>query len=418
MAATAPLTSEVAAKGRRIQVLLVPNVSWWVIGDMARQIMRVLGDSCDFYFLPESLIARRPDLTRRLLAGVDVVHCLNESGATEIATFLDRESPPLVTWIHHITQWSPDHQNAARLSKHLVSCTAGWKEVINRHTSLPITVVPHGVDASLFSRVAAARQKFGIPEKAFVVGFLGSKGSDHDHQRKGTDTLLEVLTAIAPHIPELLVFLCGPGWEGEVRRLTALGIKSKHLGFVRRSLVPAFYSSLDAYLMTSRVEGGPVTVLEAMACETPVVATRVGLVPELVEDGVTGYGAAAGDAAGLAKSLTLLAAHRPAARAMGRRARQAILERSWDNTLQPLAELYSELGSQYPREPAPLKLAPQRLLPTAVAADCYFQAAKMLRKGSRGAMRTLRASLQGISFADRVRGLALARGWSLRGGQL
>ena len=56
--------------------------------------------------------------------------------------------------------------------------------------------------------------------------------------------------------------------------ITASGVSANALDFLPRNLLPGFYSSIDAYLMTSRVEGGPCTVLEAMACETPVVATR------------------------------------------------------------------------------------------------------------------------------------------------
>jgi glycosyltransferase involved in cell wall biosynthesis len=64
----------------------------------------------------------------------------------------------------------------------------------------------------------------------------------------------------------------------------------KNVAFIgRRTDVERFYAAFDVFLLTSNMEGLPLTVLEAMASGTPVVASKVGAIPELVSDGISGF---------------------------------------------------------------------------------------------------------------------------------
>lgn len=110
-----------------------------------------------------------------------------------------------------------------------------------------------------------------------------------------------------------------------------------------RSDVPVFFSGLDQFWLTSDWEGTPNVVLEAMAAGLPVIATRVGGTPEVLDDGVTGILVAAGDAAAVATASLTLAADPPAAQAMGRRAADAAQTRfSIDAMVQATARVYEE----------------------------------------------------------------------------
>jgi glycosyltransferase involved in cell wall biosynthesis len=80
-------------------------------------------------------------------------------------------------------------------------------------------------------------------------------------------------------------------------------------------------------VLSSRNEGTPVALIEAMAAGCAIVATRVGGVPDVVEDGVTGLLVSPGDPAALAESLLMLARSPDTVRAMGRRARAGVSER-------------------------------------------------------------------------------------------
>lgn len=403
------------------RVLLVPNVAWWVIGEMARHIMTALGSEFDFYFLPERLIFRRPDMLRTIVNVVDLVHCLNESSAAVLSEYVPRGGPPIVSWIHHVTHWSPEHEAASQKSAALIACTPGWRDIIATHTQgrQRICVVRHGVDSDHFRRLHSERAKLGIPENAFVIGFVGTKGSDHDNNRKDTDTFVRTIRTVAPHIPNLFAMFAGPGWDAEIALLRRDGLAAGNIGYVRRANVPKLFSSMDIYLMTSRVEGGPCTVLEAMACETPVVATRVGLVSEILQDGVNGFSADPGDVATLADGILKIAADSRRAAEMGRNARQTVMRYPWAQTLKPLSALYKDvIGSQskMPRQADPAWLGdPQRLMGPSRAADSFLEISTRVRRGSMRfleGLRMLPEMLDGITARDRIRGLALIRGWA------
>jgi glycosyltransferase involved in cell wall biosynthesis len=371
------------------RILLIPNVAWWIIGEMGKQIIARFSGKYDFYFLPEALLERRPELLQSLVPAVDAIHCLNESSLPLFSSFSRQALPPIATWIHHVTTWSPDHQLAIELSSALTVCTRGWKEYLNERVSgqIPVTVVPHGVDAEFFRRRSVNRRRFGIPAGRFVVGFVGNKGSDSDGGRKGTDVFLRLVREAADCLPNLHIVLGGPGWEAELTRLRAQGVSASATGYVRKSDLPFLYSALDVYLLTSRVEGGPCTVFEAMACETAVVATRVGAVPELIVDGVNGFSAEVDDSESLLSAIIQLQQSPEKRMQIATRGREAVCKRSWEAVLSPLEAVYDELIAQRRKMGAPLQgpawmKDPQALLQASCAADAMANVIPRVRKGS------------------------------------
>src|ERR1019366_6211887 len=164
---------------RKPRILLIPNVSWWIIGEMGKQIIARFGDKYDFYFLPEEVLERRPDILHAMIAAVDVIHCLNESSIQLFRNFDKQTLPPIATWIHHVTSWSLLHQMALDQSSALTVCTVGWKEYLDERVlgRIPVTVVPHGIDAQRFRRRQIGHGRFGVPEDHLVLGFIGNKGS-------------------------------------------------------------------------------------------------------------------------------------------------------------------------------------------------------------------------------------------------
>jgi len=342
---------------RRPRVLLIPNTSYWILGAMCLHIQRTFADEFEFFILPETLFEAWPQLWDRILPEVDLVHAVNESSAGLLAK-LPEIPCPVITWIHHVTRWSADHVAACEISDAIVACTAGWKQSISAHTTKPIYVVRHGVDTSLFAPVPQARKRFGIPEDDFVVGFFGNKGSDLDDSRKGVNTFLEVVKRCGARIPNLHVLLLGPGWNAGEFEMA--GIKLTYPGLLPGSELPAAYSALDAYLMTARVEGGPVTVLEAMACGTPVVATRVGLVPDVIRDGENGMSAEPGDVDALCEAMVTLASNRQLRAQLSANARRDVGLLSWPAMLAPLGDLYRDAISSRGARPARDVASPRR----------------------------------------------------------
>jgi glycosyltransferase involved in cell wall biosynthesis len=131
------------------------------------------------------------------------------------------------------------------------------------------------------------------------------------------------------------------------------------LGFVPHDELERLYARAAVVVLPSYREGLPLCVLEAMAHGRPVVASAVGGIPELVEDGVTGYLVEPGDVAGLRSAIEKLLADPELRRRMGRAARERVAERcSWDRVTAATLETY---GASRERRaltpPTPLRIA-------------------------------------------------------------
>ena len=409
---------------RKPRILLIPNVAWWIIGEMGKQIMSRFGDKYDFYFVPETLLERRPDMLRALAPAVDAIHCLNESSLPLFRDFEQKELPPIATWIHHVTVWSADHQMAIDRSSALTVCTREWKDFLDERTAgrIPVTIIPHGVDAEFFRRREVHPGQFGIPADRFVLGFIANRGSNLDNGRKGIDILLSVIREVAARIHRLHVVLGGPGWEKELANLQAAGISASATGYIRQSDLPALYSALDVYLLTSRVEGGPCTVFEAMACETAVVSTRVGAVPELIVDGVNGYSTNVDDQEALVSAIVALEKFPEDRIKIARKGKETVTKRAWASALSPLEGVYDELIQSRGKMGLPLPGPdwmndPQELLRASCAADALLNVIPRVRKGSISTVKGIRLLFEMLnkpSIVDIVKGVAMVRGVSFK----
>jgi glycosyltransferase involved in cell wall biosynthesis len=159
--------------------------------------------------------------------------------------------------------------------------------------------IPIGLDLEHFPPAdaearARARLDLDLPASAFVVGSFQKDGVGWGEGLepkliKGPDVLVSALARLRPDVPELWVLLTGPA-RGFVRRaLDRLAIPYRHVVARSRPELARAYHALDVYLVAARQEGGPKAVLEAMATGVPLVTTRVGQAPELVEHGRNGY---------------------------------------------------------------------------------------------------------------------------------
>jgi glycosyltransferase involved in cell wall biosynthesis len=158
--------------------------------------------------------------------------------------------------------------------------------------------IPIGIDLEHFPLADTearrrARAELGVPESAFVVGSFQKDGVGFGEGLepkliKGPDLLVAALERLHRGVPDLYVLLTGLA-RGYVRReLDRRGVPHRHVLAGSRSELARAYCALDAYLVTSRQEGGPKAVLESMATGVPLVCTRVGQATELVDDGRNG----------------------------------------------------------------------------------------------------------------------------------
>jgi glycosyltransferase involved in cell wall biosynthesis len=146
---------------------------------------------------------------------------------------------------------------------------------------------------------------------------------------KDTGAVLEIVRATRERGVDAVLCMVGDGPERE--RLEQL---AHDLGIARACFfvgyqpdVAGYYRLFDAFVLPSVNEGTPVSAIEALASGTPVVANRVGGVPDVVRDAVDGYLIEPGDVEGAATGLATLAAHPKLRRKLGDSGRARVLER-------------------------------------------------------------------------------------------
>jgi glycosyltransferase involved in cell wall biosynthesis len=164
-------------------------------------------------------------------------------------------------------------------------------------------IIPNGVPIGARPRgaeIAAARDALGLGAGDLVVGCLAALRPEKDH-----DLLLRAIARLAPSWPALRLALVGSGErEDHLRSLAAeLGIADRVLFAGFRDDVARILPAFDVKCLTSIQETYPVSVLEAMAAGVPVVMTGPEGVPELVQDGVSGFVIPVGDEDALVERL-------------------------------------------------------------------------------------------------------------------
>ena len=142
--------------------------------------------------------------------------------------------------------------------------------------------------------------------------------------------------------------VAGDGFERpELLKLAeTLGIAEQvtFLGWVPNSDLPPYYRAAAISVIPSLEEGFGIPAAEAMGCETPVVATDAGGLPEVVEHGVTGLIVPRGDSAALADAMGTLLADAARRAAMGRAGRERALRLfDWDRTAEQFEQIYASM---------------------------------------------------------------------------
>ena len=165
----------------------------------------------------------------------------------------------------------------------------------------PVTVIPYPIDTDIWQPVdkGLARQLLGLPQDVPLLLF-GASGGTSD-PRKGFDLLTAALDHLRGEIDGLELAVFG---QGEPKQPMNLGFPVHYMGRPQDPLsLRVLYSAADAMVIPSRQDNLPNTGLEAHACGTPVIAFKVGGLPDIVDHFKTGYLATPFDTEDLARGV-------------------------------------------------------------------------------------------------------------------
>ena len=211
-----------------------------------------------------------------------------------------------------------------------------------------VRVVPGGVDLEVFQPgdQRVARDSVGVngDHTLLYVGRLDPI--------KGLDVLMYSVAAVEASREVRLLVVGGGGDDHaqEQRRLEQLaddldiGDRVDFLGSLPHEMLPQYYRAADVCVVPSYYESFGLVALEAMACGTPVVASRVPGLQTIVRDNSSGYLVPWHCPDAFADRLEVLLANDLLRESMGREARSAATHMSWDGTANGVAQVYEELG--------------------------------------------------------------------------
>lgn len=191
---------------------------------------------------------------------------------------------------------------------------------------------------------AAVRSELGVGADEFLVIQVARLDSIKDHP-----TALRAVKAARETIPDIRLVVVGDGPEYAAIQSYAeeLGISESVCLLGLRRDVDRLLAAADAFLLSSVSEGIPVTIIEAMGVGVPVVATSVGGVVELIDDGVTGLTAPSGDAERLAAALVKMRTTPGLAEGISIRARgRAVNQFSEQRMIERYGHVYREMVGQ------------------------------------------------------------------------
>jgi D-inositol-3-phosphate glycosyltransferase len=243
----------------------------------------------------------------------------------------------------------------------IVATSPTDKQDVIRHYGVSpqkISVVPPGLDLSLFHPMdrEQARQRLHLHDKRMVL-FVGRMD-----RIKGVETLLRMAGELIAADTSLRLSVLIVGGDRQVRvvddasrelvrlrgLVSELGLARvvKFVGPKEQHELPAYYAAADVCIVPSYAESFGMVAVEAMACGTPVVASRVGGLQSTIQHGVTGFLVPSGHPVGFARHVRHIPDSPELGERLGRAAVQAASRYRWPSVARQLEALYASLVSQ------------------------------------------------------------------------
>lgn len=222
--------------------------------------------------------------------------------------------------------------------KYVLVCSIAMKDVLSGMTNAKIYVNPNGIDLDGLQSIPAMAITHSSPSILFV-GVL--------EKIKGVDVLLKALPLIKQTIPDIQLYILGKGsQETELKKMVRnlrLEDNVKFMGYVSGTKKFSFYKSVDLFVLPSVYETFGIVLLEAMACGKAIVASRVGGIPAIVDDGMTGLLFESGNENDLAKKVICLLQDTEQREKLGATGQERVGNFQWKNIAEKTVEIYRDI---------------------------------------------------------------------------
>lgn len=275
----------------------------------------------------------------------DLYHAQDCVGGTALTAMKDAGAiaSPVFRTVHHIDDFAEPRlfefeKRAVAHADHRFVVSEYWRRALEEEYGFASVVTYNGLDVGEFEGLPPRRSP--EPTVLFVGGLEARKGLEY--------LVLAMSQVVKDHTGARLVAVAKtgfrgvdePGWFRVLAERTGVSENLELHESVSTEGLMQLYADCDLLALPSRNEGWGLSLMEAMACSKPVVATRVGGVPELVADGVEGILVEPGDVHGLGAAICRLL-EEPAVRdRMGRAGRRRVEAFSWDATADTVLREY------------------------------------------------------------------------------
>lgn len=248
--------------------------------------------------------------------------------------------------VHTRKRWLADHI-LEPFTDGFIAVSRAVKEHMVQRQGLPahkIRVIYNGIDPDQFhvrESQAVVRRALGLPVGVPVIGCIGRL-----ELIKGHSYLIDAMAQIRAYLPQAILLIVGTGTaqvmlQEQVRKR---GLSGVVLFLGERQDIPPLLRAMDLFVLPSLDEGFGIALLEAMAMELPVVATHVGGIPEVVDNGKTGILVPPWDSGALAQAIVALLKDEEKSHRMGMLGKERVLSRfTAQRSVAQLESLYQSL---------------------------------------------------------------------------
>jgi len=293
--------------------------------------------------------------SKKLPRDADIYHSQDCVGGTALARMKAEGliSAPVFRTIHHIDDFAEPslfefEKKAVAHADHRFVVSRYWKKVLKESYGFESTITYNGIDIEDFRDVP--RTRASAPTILFVGGL---------EPRKGLEFLMLAMQRIAQEIPDVRLISVAKtgfrgtddvGWFKVLANRCQVDDKIEFYESVSEEKLKRFYGECDLLVLPSRNEGWGLSLMEAMACGKPVVATKVGGVPELVRHNIEGLLVDPCDVKGLARAIVRLLKDPELRVRLGTSGTQRVQSFSWDRTARVVRREYKRaLHSALPK---------------------------------------------------------------------